>query len=145
MIAGSSTKILPNVSKGYCGQYVQPSYQTYIFIAGNNDYKIHRWEWSDSTGFGSKISSSAFGTNGTRSIRVTSDGSAVIFGHFSTPYIRAVQHTTSSGFGTEYSSPSTLIPASLEDLDLSPDNSADRKSTRLNSSHSAKSRMPSSA
>ena len=125
MFAGSSTKILPNASKGYCGQYVQPSYQTYIFIAANTfDYKIHRWEWSDSTGFGSKISSSAFGTNSTRSIRVTSNGSAVIFGHSATPYIRAVQHTTSSGFGTEYSSPSTLIPGSLEDLDLSPDNSA---------------------
>ena len=127
MFAGSSGKILPNVSKGYCGQYYvppTPSTQTYIFAAGVNDYKIHRWEWSDSSGFGSKISSNAFGTNQTRSIRVTSNGSAVIFGHFNTPYIRAVQHTTSSGFGTEYSSPSTLIPGALEDLDLSPDNSA---------------------
>lgn len=72
---------------------------------------IHVYPWSDSTGFGAKVTDPGTLPTSGRGIAFSPSGKDIISGNSASPFILAYPFS-SAGFGTKYSNPGTLPVAS---------------------------------
>lgn len=89
-----------------------PNDSDIIYSSGTSTARIHAFQWSNSTGWGSKYNDPPTGSGTGEGCDINASGNVVTLTTGSTPYVFAWPWTSGatggSGFGTAYSNPSTL-------------------------------------
>lgn len=103
---------------GLLSQVGAPPTPRFVFV-GTNSFggnALAAYRWTDSAGFGTRLSDPSGVTSSVTGVAVNSDSSLVFVSTNDTPYVHAFPFTSASGFGTKFANPSTLPPNSTYDI-----------------------------
>ena len=91
-----------------------------IHAFSNNSNSPNVWPFTVGTGFGTKYANPATLMTATYFASMNSNGTAVVAGGGSSPYISSWPFTVGTGFGTKYANPATLPTATVNAVKFNP-------------------------